>query len=749
MYFKKSGLLNPRISTKHSNDCCKALNYLMQIVPKRKKCLVLLTKWVVHFIPELSPHTSSSSTSTHFTDLMPDKSAGKLFNIELDDNSDSQECVDLIPDKPTGGLLNIELDDNSDSQECVDLMPDKPTGGLFNIELDDNSDSQECEDLMPDKPTGGLFNIELDDNSDSQECVDLMPDKPTGGLFNIELDDNNDSLEGLESNVAFPVSTFVNCANVDESADDKMDLQCAPVPLVGNDRLNRHLQNTSPTSFTDCTSPVVVSQEAFTAVLSQKTTAVLSQKASTAALSQEASTAVLSEKASTGVLSQKASTAVLSQEVSTARFTEDSDYCSQARKAVLHSSDPLETSSSTMSTRGSRSSSLHSECSSIVVHTTSSNNDDELQTSVAGNDGQDTWRTAVMHSGGGSGKLVACATENVDTNSQVAYRESNRDKHLSKSKICGQQVIAAERTRNTEEANIPGESVLQIDSPSNVGKSNNSVQEIPLVTSGEADLVTVTWSVPLNPVKIEPPRYGCTQCEYTCTRETLLKDHRAKVHGEKDLFKCSRCNYTGQLFKHLQKHMSRQHQVLLSTYKPNEEKQKEILTETVEEVPLKERPKPGKRTPSIHGPRPSQYKRQPIGAKVKILDENTKKKILRMISKYNLNLSIENKWKGTVKLVSILKPQCSAVNKSSDESKVSGTSKLFLCDQCDKKFKHKRSLEAHLNVHRGRFPFACADCDKSFSCTNLLRQHEKTHSTTRGHHCTEPGCRKSFRTASR
>ena len=412
------------------------------------------------YISELSPHTASSSTSTHFADLMPDKSAGRLFNIELDDNSDSQECVDLVPDKPTGGLFNIELDNNSDSQECVDLMPDKPTGGLFNIELD-NSDSQECVDLMPDKPTGGLFNIELDNNSDSQECVDLMPDKPTGGLFNIELDDNSDSLEGLDRNVAFPVSTFVNCANVDNSTDRKMDLHCAPTPSIGDDRLNRHLQNTPPTSFTDCTSPVVLSQETSTAVLSQEaSTAVLSKEASTTVLSQEASTTVLSQEASTTVLSQEASTAVLSQEAFTAMFTEGSDNSSEAGKADLHPSCPLETSSSTMSTRGSRSSSLHSECSSIVVHTTSSYNDDESQTSVAGNGGQDTWGTAIIHGGGDTGNLVACGAENVDKNSEVGDRESNRDKHLSKSKFCRQEVVVSKRTPNTDEANILGDSCV-------------------------------------------------------------------------------------------------------------------------------------------------------------------------------------------------------------------------------------------------------------------------------------------------
>ena len=679
-----------------------------------------------------------NSDSQQYVDLMPDKPTSG-FNIELDDNSDSQECVDLMPDKPTGGLFNIELDDNSDSQECVDLIPDKPTGGLFSVELDDNSDSQECVDLIPDKPTSRLFNIKLNDNSDSQECLDLMPDKPTGGLFNIELDDNSESLEVLDPNVAFPVSTFVNCANVYDSFDGKMDLHCAPTPSIGDDRLNGHLQNTSLTALTDCTSTVVVSQET-----------------STAALSQKASTATLSQEASTAVLSQEGSTTVLSQESSTAIFTEGSDNSSEAGKADVHPSCILGSSSPTVNSRASDSSSLPGECSSAIVHTTSSNNDDESQTSVAGNDGQDSWSNAITHGDGGTGNLVVCGTENVDKNSEVASKESNRDKHLSESKFCRQEVVVAERTRYTEEANIPGGSVFRIHSPSDVGKSNNSVQEIPLVASGEAELVTVTWSVPLNPVEVEPPRYGCTQCEYTCTRETVLKDHRAKVHGEKDLFKCSRCNYTGQLFKHLQKHMSRQHKVLLSSYKPNEEKQKEILTETVKDPcgiilssPLKKRTRPGNRTPSIHGPRPSQYKRQPIGAKVKILDENTKNKILRMISKYNLNLSIENKWTGTIKLVSILKPQCSAANMSSDQANVSGTANLFLCDQCDKKLKQKRSLEAHLNVHRGRLPFECADCDKSFSCKNLLRQHERIHSNTRGHHCTEPGCRKSFRTASR
>ena len=89
----------------------------------------------------------------------------------------------------------------------------------------------------------------------------------------------------------------------------------------------------------------------------------------------------------------------------------------------------------------------------------------------------------------------------------------------------------------------------------------------------DPDIIKVTWSIPFYPVVEDDIRYSCTKCKYTCTRETLLKDHRAKVHGEKDLFKCPHCGYIGQLFKHLQKHMLRQHKIHLSSIKPDQERQ--------------------------------------------------------------------------------------------------------------------------------------------------------------------------------
>ena len=65
----------------------------------------------------------------------------------------------------------------------------------------------------------------------------------------------------------------------------------------------------------------------------------------------------------------------------------DGDSSSEAGKVDVRPSYLLEKSSPTTNTRGSRSSSLHSECSSTVVLTTYSSSNDEPQTPIAGTDG--------------------------------------------------------------------------------------------------------------------------------------------------------------------------------------------------------------------------------------------------------------------------------------------------------------------------------------------------------------------------
>ena len=308
----------------------------------------------------------------------------------------------------------------------------------------------------------------------------------------------------------------------------------------------------------------------------------------------------------------------------------------------------------------------------------------------------------------------------------------------------------------------------------------------------KTETVKIIFSIPNNPLVEDDVKYNCTECKYSCTRETLLKDHRAKVHRVKDLFKCCHCSYIGQLFKHLQKHMLRQHKIHLSSMKPGQEKQKnESKTSAIKTTSATERIKPDEHVHSMHAdrleeselrpigdevklqnelqpirdnimaqnkcqpirdkveiqsnPQPiegkakTQNKPQLIGEKIKIHDSNLRQKLVYLLSKFNGNILILPKWTGTIKLVSILK--------KNDEN--SGTGRLLYCDQCEKTFKQKRSLDAHLNVHRGIFPFKCEMCEKKFSCKNLLHQHEKTHSTEKGHHCTATGCKKSFRTNSR
>lgn len=64
-------------------------------------------------------------------------------------------------------------------------------------------------------------------------------------------------------------------------------------------------------------------------------------------------------------------------------------------------------------------------------------------------------------------------------------------------------------------------------------------------------------------------RFSCEICTKSFTRESLMKDHKSKVHGVRDLFHCHLCSYTGQLNRHLTKHIKRKHgeKAAPSTYK--------------------------------------------------------------------------------------------------------------------------------------------------------------------------------------
>lgn len=59
----------------------------------------------------------------------------------------------------------------------------------------------------------------------------------------------------------------------------------------------------------------------------------------------------------------------------------------------------------------------------------------------------------------------------------------------------------------------------------------------------------------------------------------------------------------------------------------------------------------------------------------------------------------------------------------------------YKCEECDKTFANKATLDNHQAKHTGEKTFSCKHCSRVFSQKITLLVHEKTHNTTKNLQC--------------
>ena len=193
--------------------------------------------------------------------------------------------------------------------------------------------------------------------------------------------------------------------------------------------------------------------------------------------------------------------------------------------------------------------------------------------------------------------------------------------------------------------------------------------------------------------------YKCTECDYQGFRKKRLSEHMGRVHGllpngampENPMFSCDECEKTFVFEKDLSRHKKIVHhgQVFVCLVCNKNYKSKYVYDRhTATHVEGYVQPK----------------------FKCQICEQE-------FTTKFSLSSHIK--------------------------SKHLGVKKTYSCPTCGKTFSQIRSYRQHANVHAGIRPYTCEVCGKSFTYDKSLKEHRYMHDTVRRFQCSV--CQKAFR----
>ena len=278
-------------------------------------------------------------------------------------------------------------------------------------------------------------------------------------------------------------------------------------------------------------------------------------------------------------------------------------------------------------------------------------------------------------------------------------------------------------------------------------------------------------------------RFRCTQCTRSFTRESLLKDHRFRCHGMRNLFPCSMCSYVGHRHRLLQKHTTRQHPK--HSHQEIELNGKQQLHQTDQQSPLsKMRSVLQKQcnmsetgsaadATNIYCASPNMCLNEPVecGARLHDTVHHLSHSVDNCAPSGATDSSCKSKHRNAADARTSVaytteqpKAMCADVAKSAKHGsevplcaneatsdfvcdRASSERKdVFRCDRCSKVFKQRRSYDNHMKKHSGILPYDCMECDKQFASKDTLGKHIKTHQNITRLECLHIGCGKTFKT---